>query len=90
MFNWRVTPVDGFLHVPVINFPDVQNRIFKRYPNIKWERKLHEHIKGYNISTNFPLLPEFSLIHEKTIKKQVSQNIFYNQNFSLEDNIRMN
>jgi hypothetical protein len=83
-----LTPVQGFEHFPVINFPDYQSRLFKRDPSIRWERKLHEHIRGHKVSTKLPLEPALSIIHEKTIDKQVKQNEFYNNNFTMEDNIR--
>jgi len=59
-----------------INFPDLQMRIFKNNGNIKWLNKVHEKLYGY---TRLSTLPnEFFLWHIKDIKKQESQNNFYN------------
>ena len=89
LFQWRVTPVPGFDLVPIINFPDYQTRLWKRNDTIKWERKLHEHIVGSDVVTKFPAVPEYSIVHEKTLDKQIKQNEHYNTNFSMHDNIRI-
>jgi len=61
-----------------VNFPDVQTRIYKNHPNIKWGGKVHERIQGYN---NYAVLDQsevWSLYHPKTIEKQEKQNNYYN------------
>jgi hypothetical protein len=60
-----------------INFPDYQWRIYRNVDNIKWENKVHEVLTGYETISHLPLDSEFCLIHEKTIEKQVKQNIYY-------------
>ena len=60
-----------------INFPDVQNRIYKNKPEIHWENKVHEQLRGYLTISRLPKRIEYCLMHIKTIKKQRSQNEFY-------------
>jgi len=70
-WNWNLN-VNGW-----INWPDYQYRIFKNNFTIKWQNKVHEQIIGANTGTQLPATPEYALIHEKTLKKQVKQNNFY-------------
>lgn len=61
--------------VPLINFPDIQGRIYKKH--LKWVGKIHEKIDG---ADNFTILPqqlEFCIIHIKNIEKQEKQNKLY-------------
>ena len=60
-----------------INWPDYQYRIFKNNFNIKWENKVHEKIVGANTGSQLPATPEYALVHEKSIKKQIKQNKLY-------------
>jgi len=60
-----------------INFPDYQWRIYKNTPEIKWENKVHEVLKGYKTISNLPESPQWCLIHNKTIDRQVKQNEYY-------------
>ncbi|MDA9268267.1 glycosyltransferase [bacterium] len=60
-----------------INFPDLQWRIYRNSYSIKWVNKVHEKLEGFDVYTNLPLEPEFSLLHLKTIKKQEKQNNYY-------------
>ena len=62
---------------PIINFPDVQTRIYRRTSEIEWVGKVHERIKGYNTMTYLPLEENYSLYHHKTIQKQEKQNLLY-------------
>ena len=71
-----------------VNYPDYQSRVFRRTDNIRWERPLHELIKGAKTYSHLPPHEELSLYHPKTIEKQENQNMFYNQNFSKELNVR--
>ena len=71
-----------------VNYPDYQSRVFRRTDNIRWERPLHELIKGAKTYSHLPPHEELSLYHPKTIEKQTQQNMFYNQNFSRELNSR--
>ena len=71
-----------------VNYPDYQARLFRRDKYIRWTRPLHEHIVGCKTYSHLPPNEELSLYHPKTIKKQEKQNMFYNQNFSAEMNMR--
>ena len=81
-WGWRVTE-KGW-----VNYPDYQARVFRRDEKIRWERPLHEVIRGYNTFAHLPPHEELSLYHPKTIQKQTEQNMFYNKNFSREMNVR--
>jgi len=61
-----------------INYPDVQYRVMKNKPTIRWEGHVHETLVGYNIRTEFPIGGGFDLLHIKDIKKQEQQNNYYN------------
>jgi glycosyltransferase involved in cell wall biosynthesis len=75
---------DGVIshHIPLINFPDFQGRIFRNDPNkLQWIGKVHEMIGSpgnlkFNYST-LPLEEEYCLLHIKEIEKQEKQNSFY-------------
>ena len=71
-----------------VNYPDYQSRVFRRTDSIRWERPLHELIKGAKTYSHLPPHEELSLYHPKTIEKQTQQNMFYNQNISRELNSR--
>ena len=81
-WGWKVTE-KGW-----VNYPDYQARVFKNDEKIRWERPLHEVIRGYKTYSHLPPHEELSLYHPKTIERQEEQNMFYNQNFSREMNIR--
>jgi len=81
-WGWRVTE-KGW-----VNYPDYQARVFRNDGKIRWERPLHEVIRGYKTYAHLPPHEELSLYHPKTIEKQEEQNMFYNQNFSKEMNVR--
>jgi glycosyltransferase involved in cell wall biosynthesis len=82
-WGWRLTPYENRL---IVNWPDIQSRIFKNVPYLKWERKLHEKVEGAKTYSYLPAQYEFSLHHKKTIEKQVQTNIRYNEQFSITDN----
>ena len=81
-WGWRVTEKKW------VNYPDYQARIFRNDKDIRWTRPLHEHIVGCKTYAHLPPHEELSLYHPKTIQKQEQQNLFYNQNFSKEMNVR--
>ena len=72
-WGWRVDPKDGR-----VNFPDYQCRILKNTPNIRWKNKVHEVLTGYKTESQLPANDEFCIHHIKDIKRQESQNEFYN------------
>ena len=81
-WGWKVTE-KGW-----VNYPDYQARVFKNDEKIRWERPLHEVIRGYKTYSHLPPHEELSLYHPKTIERQEEQNMFYNKNFSREMNVR--
>ena len=81
-WGWRVTENKW------VNYPDYQARVFRRDSEIRWERPLHEVIRGYKTYSHLPPNEELSLYHPKTIERQEEQNMFYNKNFSREMNVR--
>jgi glycosyltransferase involved in cell wall biosynthesis len=81
-WGWRVTE-NGW-----VNYPDYQSRVFRNHESIRWTRPLHELIRGAKTYAHLPPHEELSLYHPKTIEKQENQNMFYNQNFSKELNVR--
>jgi len=61
-----------------IQWPDVQMRLYKNSPTVKWAGKVHEKIEGYKEYGTLPSEEEFALYHPKTIAKQEKQNGYYN------------
>lgn len=61
-----------------IQWPDLQTRIFKNTPEIKWKNQIHEVLDGYKTYAVLPELEEYALYHPKTIQKQEKQNNYYN------------
>ena len=78
-WGWRLTPYKDRM---IINFPDYQFRLFKNLPHLKWERPLHEKVEGAKVTTRLPAEYDLSLLHTKTIEKQVATNLRYNKDFS--------
>ncbi len=60
------------------NWPDLQWRIYKRDPKIRWKNKVHEVLDGYKTHAMLPLEEEFALEHYKDIGRQEKQNEYYN------------
>ena len=81
-WGWKVTE-KGW-----VNYPDYQARVFRNDKSIRWERPLHEVIRGYKTYSHLPPHEALSLYHPKTIERQEEQNMFYNKNFSKEMNVR--
>ena len=81
-WGWRISENNW------VNYPDYQSRVFRNHKDIRWTRPLHEHIVGAKTYSHLPPHEELSLYHPKTIQKQTEQNMFYNQNFSQEMNVR--
>jgi len=92
----RVNTVEGFTEDDVrrwgwnmseqgwVNYPDYQSRVYRRDSEIRWERPLHEVIRGCKTFSHLPPQEELSLYHPKTKEKQEQQNKFYMENFSRE------
>jgi len=62
-----------------VNWPDLQWRIYRNDPHIKWEGKVHERIVGHSNHSILPLEEEWALEHFKTIERQEKQNKFYSE-----------
>jgi hypothetical protein len=61
-----------------VNWPDLQKRIYKNIPNIKWTgHQVHGMISGYKTFTLLPMEEKWSVIHNKTIQRQENQNKRY-------------
>ena len=56
-----------------INWPDLQCRIFKKSPKIRYNNELHEAIVGAERVAKVPDDPRLALWHIKTIEKQDSR-----------------
>ena len=80
MWGWRMVE-------NMVNFPDYQSRLYKRKPNIRYRKRLHERVEGYDNYTIIPPQKEYSIIHEKTIEKQRESNDRYMKNFTMEENM---
>tara|TARA_Y100000592_G_scaffold32928_1_gene52336 strand:+ start:391 stop:1017 length:627 start_codon:yes stop_codon:yes gene_type:complete len=86
----RVNTVDGITQEHInkwgwnlnekgwVNWPDYQTRIIQNFPKIKWVSKVHETITGFSTKALLPREEEWCLYHPKDIKRQESQNNFYN------------
>jgi len=83
--GWNVDHSNQYEGEPIINWPDLQLRIFKNLKRIKWTGHVHEKITGYKRATVIGTADikdvtsnrKFSLIHQKTFAKQIKQNNFY-------------
>ena len=60
-----------------INWPDLQMRIYKNTPRLKWKNKVHEVLQGSESHTDLPLSEDFALLHPKKIDRQIKQNNYY-------------
>lgn len=68
-WGWRVDELGR------VNWPDLQTRIMKNIPGLKWDGKVHERITGWRIISRLP--DELCLYHHKTIDRQEKQNELY-------------
>ena len=64
---------------PMINFPDYQNRIYKRKDEIMWTGNVHERIIGYKKYASFPAEKNYCILHHKPISRQENQNAMYDR-----------
>ena len=90
-WGWRLTSCKVCDGRPIVNWPDYQSRIYKRIPErIRWDRRLHEKIEGYNGFATLPADYDLALYHDKTIETQEKTNIRYNTWFTQEENLGHN
>ena len=86
-WGWKLTPSPFCKNRLIVNWPDYQGRIYKNDPKrIKWDRRLHEKLEGYNKFTTLPADEDLALYHDKTIETQIKTNIRYNEWFSEDEN----
>jgi len=63
-----------------VNWPDIQKRIYKNILEIQWTgHQVHGMIEGYKTFATLPFTEEWSIIHNKTIERQESQNERYHK-----------
>ena len=60
-----------------INWPDMQWRIYKNDPRIRWHGNVHEKIIGHATHSILPMEEDLALQHFKTIERQEKQNNYY-------------
>ena len=60
-----------------VNWPDMQWRIYRNDPRIRWEGNVHEKIIGHATHAILPLEEDLALQHIKTIERQEKQNNYY-------------
>jgi len=82
-WGWRLTPYEDRF---IVNFPDLQGRLFRNVDYMRWERRLHEKVEGAKTYVHLPYEYELSLHHNKTIERQIETNIRYNKQFTQEEN----
>jgi glycosyltransferase involved in cell wall biosynthesis len=82
-YNLIISENNGIVkfYTPIVNWPDMQGRIFKNSPDFYYlpvaPGSIHETIKGYKKYANFPLDKKFAILHYKEIQKQEQQNAWY-------------
>lgn len=57
-----------------VNWPDIQDRLFKNNGEIKYNEIPHGRLIGHKTNTVFPLEEMYSIYHEKSMDKQQSDN----------------
>jgi len=82
-WGWKLTPYEDRF---IVNFPDLQGRLFRNVDYMRWERRLHEKVEGAKTYVYLPSVYELSLHHNKTIEKQIETNVKYNKLFTEEEN----
>lgn len=89
MWGWHLSTIPEYGDLPIINWNhgDYQSRIYKNNIKVQWIKPLHETISGAEYVSQLPKEVEWSFIHDKTISRQLSQNKFYNQNWSRQANM---
>lgn len=89
-WGWNLGTIpEHFGDLPIVNWNhgDYQARIYKNNLKIQWHKPLHETVSGAEFVSQLPKEVEWSIIHDKTIERQKSQNMFYNQNWSKRANM---
>ena len=71
--GWRID------HKNRINYPDMQGRICKNIPELRWKGAVHETIQGGMIYSHLPSEEFLALKHFKSFEKQIKQNELYSK-----------
>lgn len=79
MCRWKVYSLPEYPDLPIVNWEhDHQGRIYKNEPDrIQWMQPVHERIAGHKTEAALPCDPDFALIHDKELSRQMKQNEFY-------------
>ena len=59
------------------NFPDMQTKIYKNTPDMKWIYSVQEHLMGWSEIYDFPPKEQYAIWHHKPAEKLVHSNSFY-------------
>ena len=72
----------------VVNWPDPQTRIYKNRTGIKFVGVLHERLKTlpHHKIFHLPNSPEWSLLHRKTIDRQIQDGLRYQSSYTPAEN----
>jgi glycosyltransferase involved in cell wall biosynthesis len=78
-YKFIIEEADGFVryYEPIINWPDIQMRLYRNDPKIKWQGRVHEMLSGFTHFSTFPMHPDFAIRHFKEIARQEAQNTLY-------------
>jgi len=74
-YNYIISKNDEYIdyYKPIINYPDLQGRLWKNNNIIHWKGKVHERLRAFTSIATLPV----HIIHNKGIIKQEQQNEFY-------------
>ncbi len=84
-WGWKLDESPTYKRLRV-NWHDPQGRIYRNNGNIKWNRRLHEKLEGFQKFASIPAEEDLALYHDKTIETQIKTNIRYNEWFTEEEN----
>ncbi len=60
-----------------IDWPDWQQRLYRRTPSLRWQGRVHEKLVGYRKLLRFPAEPGFAIMHAKTRAQQATAHARY-------------
>ena len=67
-------------YTPIISWADQQKRVYRNTPEIQWSGHIiHGMVAGYKTISQLPLVEEYSIYHNKQVKRQEQQNDRYDQ-----------
>lgn len=82
-FGWKVENGN------VVNWPDMQTRLFRNDGKLKWHGNLHERIKTLPDTKQIQLTPSthYCIVHRKDIDRQLADNARYNAVYTVKENM---